>query len=430
MNASPSLRGLARLTSGAFSITVVGLAVSYLANTFLARVMGASGYGAYAFATSWAVLLAVPSTAGLPPSLLQLLPTFTARGEMPSYRGLLRFAWLFVLGLGVVVAGIAALAAAAAGAPREVMIAMAAIPVLAITDLQGAVSRTLGGVFWATAPKGLLRFAGLSVLAVAWWALGRPLDAGDAVVMFVLACGAIALVQWRSVLGGLPPGGLRGVRASRPGAWLSVALPLLLTTAISIVFARTDTLMLGLLGDNTQVGLYFAAARLAALVALSQAAANTIGATLLSRAHADGAGDEFARTARRMLHLAFWPAVAFSLLLYLFGGPILGLFGPEFRQARSFLPILLAGQLMNVSVGPAALALNMTGNQRATAWVSVATVLANVGLNLALIPRFGAGGAAFSTAVTMGCWNAILAIVAWRRLGVNMTVFSRTWRPR
>lgn len=430
MNTTPSLRGLARLTRGAFSITVVGLGVSYLANTFLARAMGPQGYGAYAFATSWAVLLAVPSTVGLPPSLLQLLPAFWARREMESYRGLLRFAWLLVLALGVTVAAAATFVAAAVGAAGEVLIAMAAIPLLALTDLQGAVSRTLGGVFWATAPKGLLRFAILSILALGWWGLGHPLDAVSTVTMFVVASAAIALVQGSRVFRGLPGGAWRGARVLRPGPWLAVAFPLLLTTAISIVFARTDTLMLGLLGDNTQVGLYFAAARLAALVALSQAAANTVGATLLSQSHADEDRTEFARTARRMLHLAFWPALGFTVMLYAFGAPILGLFGPEFRHANTFLPILLVGQLMNVSVGPAALALNMTGNQGVTAWVSVTTALANVVLNLVLIPRFGATGAALSTALTMGCWNALLAIVAWRRLGVNTTVFSRFWRYR
>jgi O-antigen/teichoic acid export membrane protein len=182
--------------------------------------------------------------------------------------------------------------------------------------------------------------------------------------------------------------------------------------------------MLGILTTPAEAGIYFAAARVAALTTFAQTAVKAIASPLVSKVFAEGDPRRLQRLATGIVQLSFWPSLLAALVMIVFGEPILALFGPEFVAARLPLTLLVCGYLMNAAAGAVGILLNMTGHQNATARVFTIAALLNIVLNLLFIPRFGTVGAALSTALTMAIWNVWLSALVQRRLGLHTSVLG------
>lgn len=86
--------------------------------------------------------------------------------------------------------------------------------------------------------------------------------------------------------------------------------------------------------------------------------------------------------------VAAFPAIAVSVILIIFGAPILELmFGEGYGSAATLLVVLAVAQAIKVSLGPGGIALVMSGRQRSLLWVNfafdmVAVLFGAVGANL------------------------------------------------
>jgi O-antigen/teichoic acid export membrane protein len=124
----------------------------------------------------------------------------------------------------------------------------------------------------------------------------------------------------------------------------------------------------------------------------------------------------------------FWPSLAITIAMLLFGRLVLSLFGPDFAVGYQLLFILSLGMMARASVGPAERLLNMLGQEKACAAVYVGAFAANLVFCLVLVPRYGLVGAA--TGVTLGMFveAALLAWAVKARLGLNAFVAARLMR--
>ena len=114
--APPSLaRRLLRGAGTVFAVQVAGTALGYLGQLALARWLGVSGYGRFAYVHTWSLLLASLAGLGLTPAALLFLPTYIERGEGRRYARFLAQACGWALGLSLLIA-LAILALARAGA--------------------------------------------------------------------------------------------------------------------------------------------------------------------------------------------------------------------------------------------------------------------------------------------------------------------------
>ena len=182
--------------------------------------------------------------------------------------------------------------------------------------------------------------------------------------------------------------------------------------------AHLDRIILGVMLSPAEVGLYQAAAILASQTAFIRMASNTALSPAIAELHETGARSRLEETLKRVTCLEF--VAVCPLLLVLFGFPydVLGLFGDEFDESASILLVLLGGQLVNVTSGGVGAVLNMTGHHRTElvntwAGLAVLTVLA-----LALIPLYGATGAAVGAAASVSLINLARVGQVWRRFGL------------
>jgi len=220
-----------------------------------------------------------------------------------------------------------------------------------------------------------------------------------------------------------------GVRKSAPvyysKEWMTVSLPLFLVAGTYLINSQADTLMIGLLLDTTEAGIYVVASRVASLIGFGILAVNSIAAPMIASLYGQDRTDEL----QRILILGTWGTTVFalpvSLGLIIWGKFVLGLFGPDFSVGYTALVILVIGQLVNASTGLVGSLMQMSGQQVTAFRVIGGSAVANIILNALLIPKWGIQGAAISTTVTTIAWSTILVYAAWRRLGVKTIVKLR-----
>jgi O-antigen/teichoic acid export membrane protein len=100
---------------------------------------------------------------------------------------------------------------------------------------------------------------------------------------------------------------------------------------------------------------------------------------------------------RRVNRWALAVATSAVLACVVFARELLALFGPGFAAAAPTLTLVALGQLAVAASAGAAMILQFSGRERVELRIQMLALAFNVALNLALIPRFGAEGAAVAT---------------------------------
>ena len=176
--------------------------------------------------------------------------------------------------------------------------------------------------------------------------------------------------------------------------------------------------MVGALLDSERAGVYFSASRIAGLIQFGTVAIQQIAGPMIAAFYADGRLRDLQRTLSLSALGASVFAIPSGILLIVFSGPILGVFGVAFVDGEAVLRILTASQAINALTGMTGLVMTMTGHQAIASRVIGICAVANVGLNGLFIPAFGMEGAAFATLATTIAWNLLLVYYAWARLGL------------
>jgi O-antigen/teichoic acid export membrane protein len=422
-----------RATAAIFALDLIMLGLSLVLTVVLARALGAAQYGVYAYAIALVAALGIPLRVGLPKLVVREVAAYRARSEWHRMRGLLRWANSTVLISSVVLVAVAWLAAwLGAGAtvsPTTITVALA-LPLLPLAALGAVRSATLSGLHFVVLgklPEAVVRPAVFLLLLVGGWLAfaGRGLTAPSVVVMDVLATGIAFTVGAAVLRTRLPNEAREGPATYTTHAWRRSTMALALVAGLQFINHRVDILMLGVLRDTAEVGVYQVATRGADCVHLVLMAVNAVLSPTVSSVYASGQFDRLQRLMTQSARLVLLCSLPIGLAFIVWGKWILTtVFGPEFGAGATPLAMLSAGQLVNAAAGSVGLLLTMTGNERYTVrGVGVAAVL-NIVLNAVLIPAWGGFGAAVATVTSLVTWNALLVFWAHRRLGIHGTVLG------
>jgi O-antigen/teichoic acid export membrane protein len=187
---------------------------------------------------------------------------------------------------------------------------------------------------------------------------------------------------------------------------------------------QMEVILLGHLATATDAGLFAAAWRLASLTPFALAALASIAGPQIASSYHRGAIDELAGVSRLIARLGLLIAIATAALLVLFGRPLLDLFGPEFDAAYPALIALTIGGLVNAFTGVVAYMMTLTGRERPALIIFAGALAISLLLNLALIPRFGALGAAIASSSATAAWNLAMLAYVRRRLGIDTSALA------
>lgn len=418
--------GVASTGAMLFALKLAGCGLGLGMHLALARLLGVSAYGTFATAFNAANLVAIFAACGMPLTASRFLPRYLSLGERDLAKGYLDAAAVATLAGGLAGGAILLVSAALARAEQpELALALAAASPLVLllslaqtaTALLQALHRPLAAEFPILILRPLLVAGACALLALP--AL-RLLDAATA--LLVLALGS-ALALWptgRALRGALAPLDLpaRGRHPLRD--WLAPGALLLLLVGGAALNERLDVMIVSAFVDPGEAGIYSVAARFGALISLGTAAATVRAMPMIAESLAQGDRGAAARTAAQSTRTALALAAIGGVPLFLGAGPLLSLFGPGFDSGATALRLLVAGHAALAFGGAASTALIASGNERRIAVVTGAGILANLALNLLLVPRFGMDGAAMATLATLALTGLGLVLTARRVLGIGV----------
>ena len=179
------------------------------------------------------------------------------------------------------------------------------------------------------------------------------------------------------------------------------ALPLGVNMMTSMGIAWTDLFLLGLLTDASTAGVYRGCMQIVLVFDLGAnacAAALAPVFTVLIAERRHGPLQEIYTSAVRLEMLMSLPLL---LVIMVNAADLLRVLGPTFAIGAPALLILACGQFAKVTLSPATVALIIGGRQKLDAVNVAIAAIANVMLNLILIPFLGLAGAALATATSL-----------------------------
>ena len=422
------LATLARGAGIAFVIQAAGTGLKYFTQVLLARWMGATEYGVYTYAFTWANLLSVFAALGFTTGVLRFVPEYLAKKDWTHLRGLTLCVRQLVLLAGLVLGVVIGITLPILRLPQmdasALLLGMGLVPSIALMNVQMEMARGTRRIALAYAPPMLVQpMLALGTAFFVLKALGE-LTSVATIGAFMLAVLVVLIVQSWGLVYALPREVFSVPPSYETARWLRVSLPLLFVSGSLIVLNQSDILMVGIFLGPREAGVYTAATKTAALVSFVLVAVNAIVAPMIAEFHAKGDRVKLQEMVSVAARWMFWPSLGATLGLILFGGRVLEWFGQDFADGYWALVLLTVGQLVNASVGPVGYLMSLTGHQDLGARVYSVSALVNVGLNGLFIPKWGLVGAAVATTATMVLWNAWLYCLVRRVLGIKSFAFS------
>lgn len=419
------LAAVFRGAASVLAIRVAGAGLTYISMVLLARWMGAFEFGIYAYVWTFVILVGTMAPLGLNTSILRFVPEYMTRARWGRLWGLLIRSHMMVVAAALITSALCGLLLLGVAPWLETyyllpfVVALAAMPLYAMTDMQEGTCRAFGWVTLAYSVPYVLRPAllllGIGTLVV----VGATPDAVTALIIMSGAC-AIGLFLQAAIL-------FRSVRRTVPRAkprshslyWLKISAPMLMFEGAYLVMSSTDIMMLGQMADPAAVAIYFAAARTASLIGFVYFATAARAVPKFSEINSSGDRTELQRFLDGLNRMSFWPTFLGALVLFAIGPFALNLFGAGFDAGYPILLILAIGYIARCTVGPLEYLLSMTGKQVVATRIICMSAAVNVGLNAVLIPELGVTGAALATVISM-CGNlAALAVAVRKHLGLN-----------
>ncbi|WP_147298722.1 MULTISPECIES: oligosaccharide flippase family protein [Haloferax] len=201
---------------------------------------------------------------------------------------------------------------------------------------------------------------------------------------------------------------------------IQFSAPLMMGGIMGIVLNQADNFLIGVFVDSQAVGLYDPAFMIGGLVTTGLSAFAFLFLPTFSKLDVKDNQqrmDEFYRVVSKWVISVTIPVY---LTVAVFPKGILSLtFGQEFTAGSLVLVLIATGSLFNASVGLCVQALVSIGATRFILVVNILTAIANIGLNILLIPRFGIVGAAVASATTTIGYNTAYSIQLHRLTGIT-----------
>jgi len=375
---------------------VFRLAVGLAVNVWMIRYLGADGLGLLGFAQSLAGLAAILGQLGLESVLVREL----VRAPRDAGPSLGTSAALRALGS---LAALALAAAVMAGLRPGDRTALVLVAVLS----SGTLFQTLEVVegwfqsrsdFRPYVIARAIAFVGGALAKIACLAAGLGITALAAAITLEYALAAVTLAIAYAVHGGRFSAWR--VRLGRARGLLASSWPLMLSSVAIVVYARTDQVMITMMRGDHENGIYAAAQRLSEILYFVPVALSSAAAPAIHRAWAEGA-EPFRRRLARLLgalgRLALVAAVGVSIaaawIVHL-------LFGDAFAASAPVLALhVWAAPAVFLGVGQSGWFV-ARGEERGLLVRTAVGAALNVVLNLWLVPRHGAIGAAAATLVS------------------------------
>ncbi|MFI5492686.1 lipopolysaccharide biosynthesis protein [Actinoplanes sp. NPDC051859] len=257
---------------------------------------------------------------------------------------------------------------------------------------------------------------GAAGVATLWFAASLPVFAAAWALPYLPVYVLAGLALRKIYLAGKPENfrSRRSERLDLRRAFWKFTGPRALASVAQLALQRVDVLLVAALGSLSAAAVYAVAGRFVVLIQFANQGISQSVQPRLAEALAVGdraTANHLYQTATGWLVLVTWPI---NLLVILLAPLYLGLFGADYVDGTPVVVVLACAMLVATGCGMVDMVLAMAGR---TSWnlINVLVALAvTIGLDLLLIPRYGALGAAIGLACALVANNLLPLIQVGR----------------
>jgi O-antigen/teichoic acid export membrane protein len=411
---------------------LLAVGVNFAVQVLIVRHLSKTEYGAFQYALSIVAFGDAIATLGMDQAITRLIPIYHERGEYNKLFGAIAMVVSAILLIGLATVLLVwgfhgFIAQSLIGDQKTVALLLILIVLAPIGALDGlilamfAVLENPRSIFFRRYVLGPgLKLA--VVLLLLLWKSDVFFLAGGYLTVTALGTAVSAAVLFRAVRDqGLLQHFDRRTLKLPTREVLTFALPLMTTDLMYLVMNTTDAMLLEHFQGTVGVAALRAVqptAKLNQMVLLTFGLLFTpLASRLYARNDSDGMKNMYWQTAIWTAVVSF-PifAVSFSLARPL----TLTLYGQRYADSAVILMLLSFGYYFNAALGHNGLMLRVHGKIRYTVAVNILAVAINLGINLALIPRYGALGAAIGTGGTLVAHNILKQIGLRLKTGISL----------
>ncbi len=416
----PSLLSSSRLLLA----RLAGAGAGFLSQLVLARLLPVEDLGMFFAATSFAALAGLVLTQGYPGILQRFITRYRERRRERLLAG---FVWQVQIETVVLTLAVA-LAVATAGvlwpalSPDHRLVFLSAGLCAA-----GASSLTIYNAFasverrfeLAQFPETLIRPIVFLPFIFVLLSTGIGMTAGTVTALYAVLTAILAGIQYARIAPAVPSGSkIRGSRTTR--RWRAEARLFALAIIFATSFADLAILLSSPFLGPAGLAPFGVVLKTSLLVGFAVQVAHQVALPDLAEAHERGDAPQIARS---LWHATAFPTAvtAGALIAAVIGGEwFLGLFGPDYIEAKGPLLILLSAQFLRAAAGPSQSLLMLKGEQVANATICVVCTVTLALANAALVPISGVYGASFAVLLTVAVWFGASAYMLAVRSGVRV----------
>jgi O-antigen/teichoic acid export membrane protein len=209
-----------------------------------------------------------------------------------------------------------------------------------------------------------------------------------------------------------------------PDLW-RVSIPFAVIAFAQIANAKSDILLLGVIRNDSESGIYTAATNVSDLLTFALIAMNIALAPLLVKLKETHSIDSVQILVTKVSRLGLLLSAPLFIITFLYSSNIVSIYGSEFESASTPLRVLVLGQIANISCGPVILLMMMLGLEKKAAYGSGISLILHVLLSLLLIPNYGVLGATVATGLTVCFLNIYMTISLTKNTRINPTPFYK-----
>lgn len=407
-------------------LKITGLLVATLFALIVSRTLGAAAWGEFSLSLSIISVGAIIAAAGFETLLLK-----ETSSEEPGYplgrlysKSMQISMTISIVIAGVIYANSASIASVLFESPQlsiSFKIASISIPAYTLLNINAGVLQGLKQLKKYVSIRYVLHHAGgllLFLIILVFYTGSHIVILAYTISMYFIAVTSYYWVrkEWKN----LPTNFSESISNISTSGLLLTASPFMIASLLFFVKGWIDTILIGVFMDESSVGIYNIALKLTALLGITLSAVSAVSTPMYSEAYSSGDKQRLQSHVHQSSAIVFYTSFPLFLILILFSEQILGLFGAEFRTGTNALVILAGGGLINAYFGAAGYFMQMTGSQVALQYITLATVITGLLLNIYLIPIYGIDGAAIATTIAILIWNLWCVIYIRKRYDVDV----------
>lgn len=404
-------RGGSLNLAGAAIAAILGI----LASLVVARSLSTTDTGTYFAATALVVLAASIARLGTPVGLVYWMARLRTLGQTGQLRQLLRVALTPVILLSLLLAGIVFAAApwlseqllgGTSGATSLVRVLAVFLPFVVLSDTLLGATRGFGTMRPTALIDRITRPSlQLILLFIAGSVAGLTLMGAAWALPYVIT--AVAAGAWLRQL--VKDAGNSRQTADieiRKAFWL-FTWPRAFTSIVQQALQRLDIILVSALRSPAEAALYGVATRFLVVGQLANSALGLAAQPQVARLISEGKRDEANQVYRTTTTWVILMNGPLYIVIAVFSPLLLSLFGPQYEEAWPVTVTLCAAAFLGNGSGMVDVMLSMAGRTTWTLANAIVALVVQVAVDIALIPEFGAFGAAIGWGASILTANAL-----------------------